>query len=179
VVSYPEFTPITLVGHFLSLRYDKFVMSHPKRISISTPLAYTAFFIALVYLLLFHLQTDTLSRPGAQPWNSYADIQNEIARLADHGQNLLLHLPNTGPDANQNAVPFSRIYFIANYLLYPQRAFVGMDDKVINFPDQLIDADHIPSSTWLHQHQVSHIGVVYGIGMIPHLRVDPIPSFLQ
>ncbi len=45
-------------------------------------------------------------------------------------------------------------YYRANYTLFPQRAFIGQSDRVLNGGEDIIAADRVPDDAWLIAHQV-------------------------
>ncbi len=123
----------------------------------------------MVYLLFYHLALESNSTPPIQ----FADVQTEIQELASHRQNIQLHLNE--PVLSTQALGFTRIYYTAAYLIYPHRVFVGKNDQIINFPDQLLANDHVPAVNWMTEHQIDAVCIVFGIGLAPHLQVIPLP----
>jgi hypothetical protein len=135
--------------------------------------------IALLQLLYFHLALDAASRSQAAPWNRFADVETELKKSAATRQNIQLHLSDpihdSGDQATAQADGFTRIYYLASYLLYPRHVYVGTDDRLINGAEQLLAGDQIPSTAWMKQHYVRDLGIVYGIELIPHLRIVLLP----
>ena len=117
----------------------------------------------MLYLLFFHLSPDAPMRAGGNRPAGLEMSENlqtktvaEMVRAAD-GKNIQLHLQLPEADWLSDAPFFTTVYYRAAYKLYPQRVYVGSDDRVINFPSDLKSADQLPGTDWMRQHQVSAV----------------------
>jgi hypothetical protein len=143
--------------------------------SVRRLIAFAFLLAAVLYLMLFYLTSDALSPSGAQTGNPFAGTQAEIDSALVGERSIQFHLGDIGADRQADAIPFTRAYFTAVYLHYPRRVFVGDDNSLVNFPADLLAADHLPSTQWMHDHQVSGLFTIYGGSQSQHLRVFEVP----
>jgi hypothetical protein len=139
--------------------------------SVKRLLAFAFLLTGVLYLMLFHLTQNALSSFTAQTGNPFSHTQEEIQSALVGQQNILLVLGDPPAAAVNDAKPFMRAYYTAVYLHYPHRVFVGQDNRIVNFENDLLGADALPSPDWMHTHQVSELFVFFGGDQAKHLRV--------
>jgi hypothetical protein len=154
-----------------TLDYSSVPPPVPRRISVRELLMFAALLTAILFYALFHLKSGEMTRSGSVPWNQFDEIQKELAQAAPDYQNVQLHLDDPGVEPAADAIAFTRAYYTANYIEYPRRVFVGTNQDIINFSDQLLAADRLPPLDWMHAHQITGLYVFYGAQLIPHLHI--------
>lgn len=153
----------------------------PKPFFWPSAVAFVALLIAVLHLLLFQLE------PGAPMWAVPAGtLPEQIAlarmqpldaqfRSAAAGKNLELKLIGFDPNDDRQQVMIGALYYRANYVLYPQRAWVGADNHVINTGSDIIAADTVPPGSWMRAHDVSNIeGIISSEGAPLRTIVRPV-----
>ncbi len=149
-----------------------------KRTGFAVVLMYAGFLSGLLYPLYTQAGDGAPLRVSASSLNAYGGIEAQL-RQADADPNpaqAMVLLFQDNADHAAAAIRLTRVYYMAQYLRYPHRLFVGHDDKIINGQDQLIrEAADLPTADWMLQHHVSRIYAVYDVGMgPPQLEVHPI-----
>jgi hypothetical protein len=146
----------------------------PRLATLGILAVYACLLIALVQLLVFHLdeqspirQAGSAAWPQAKAERWLAAMDQTFEGAADTGGthgNLALHF--VGFDANDaRQGPLAcQYYFRAVYALYPRRVFVGQGDRVINFPNELLAADEVPDDRWLRSHGVTAVMTLHRTG---------------
>jgi hypothetical protein len=139
-------------------------------IGFTSVLLYAGFLSGLLYLLYVQAGDRAPLRVPASALNPYGGIEAEL-KQADADPNpaqALVLLGQDNADPLGAAIGVTRLYYMAQYLRYPHRLYVGHDDRIINGQDQLIQAgSDLPSVQWLLQHRVSEIYAIYDAGIGP------------
>ncbi len=139
-----------------------------RRAGISVMLMYAAFLSGLLYLL-FSQAGDGAPLRVQGSYNAYSGLEGQL-KLADADPNpAQLQVLSIQDDADPvvAAIRVTRVYYLAQYLRYPHRLYVGQDDQIINNQDQLMQAAHLPPGEWMRKHQVHAVYSVYDVGMGP------------
>jgi hypothetical protein len=149
--------------------------SPPKRrTGFAVTVIYAAFLSALLYLFFSQAGDDAPTRMRASSLQPLVDLEKQLKSVDQQNPapaEFSVIMPQGftgGSDAGQTA----GIYYMAQYIRYPHRLLVGMDDKIINEPGQLLSVP-VPSTAWMLQHDVRQIYYVLQ-QMGPHLLVRPV-----
>lgn len=119
---------------------------------------------ALGQPLILNLSTSAPLRASSNPaWPPRAQARHlaradDLFRRAADGHNLQLMVSASSPLAINSADLLTRLYFRAVYAVFPQRVFVGRDDRVINGwagLSTIIGAK--PSVAWMRAQRVKDI----------------------
>jgi hypothetical protein len=142
--------------------YEK-VGSAPRRMSIPAVLMYAGMLTALIHLLLFHLSAGTPIRSGGnipavqKQTLDFLKVTDAAIQKAADGQNVELHISPADADSSFNLNLDVISYYSAVYALYPQRAYIGTDEQIINNSAGMIAGDRLPSIAWMRQHHVASV----------------------
>jgi hypothetical protein len=128
--------------------------------SFKTTAVYVVLLAAVAHLIVFHLAPDAPIWQNQSPDSQQLSLERGLAGLDRQfiedagGGNLLLHFQGFDFNESHQGLRMSQFYFRANYALYPRRAFIGRNDRILNYPAQMSTADVIPDDNWLKQHDV-------------------------
>jgi hypothetical protein len=115
---------------------------------------------AVAHLIFFHFA------PDAPVWQNRSVNSQQLSlerglvvmdnRFLDDagGGNLELHFRGFDTSDVHQALAMAKYYFRANYALYPHRALIGHDDRLLSDAPQMTAADVVPDDDWLRQHDV-------------------------
>lgn len=134
--------------------------------SFKAAVAYVILLLPVLHLILFHLAPDAPVWQNRSANSQQLLVERGLATMekqfvADaNGGNLELHFQGFDAGEFHQGLAMSQFYFAANYALYPHRAFIGQNDRVLHDPAQLAAADVVPNQVWLKQHDVHAVSTL-------------------
>jgi hypothetical protein len=128
--------------------------------TLASAIVFVALLLGVLQLLWFNTEDNAPFRLASSGEEGQRKMLDPLAgaddtfRQAADGGDLALHFEGLDPNNFESGIKMCRIYFRANYAVFPHRAIVGRGDRVINYPAELAAADVPADEAWLKQHNV-------------------------